>query len=141
MASVVVASRRWRVARGLIGRAQVVRAGEEVFIADPVTQWPKSGVKQTLGRDDLKYAPLPLPIVSPKYFPVRGRVDGVVGVDAACCGAVASWVVGCGAVLSWAAAAARPRQARAKLFQVPCLRGYVRKGSSRREMAQTFRGQ
>jgi len=27
---------------------QVVRAGEEVFIADPVTQWPKSGVKQTL---------------------------------------------------------------------------------------------
>ena len=26
----------------------VVRAGEEVFIADPVTQWPKSGVKQTL---------------------------------------------------------------------------------------------
>ena len=26
----------------------VVRSGEEVFIADPVTQWPKSGVKQTL---------------------------------------------------------------------------------------------
>ena len=25
-----------------------MRAGEEVFIADPVTQWPKSGVKQTL---------------------------------------------------------------------------------------------
>ena len=44
----LVVSRRWRVARGLIGRAQVVRAGEEVFIADPVTQWPKSGVKQTL---------------------------------------------------------------------------------------------
>ena len=33
-----------------------------------------------------------LPIVSPKYFPVRGRVGGVVGVEETW--AVASWVVG-----------------------------------------------
>ena len=64
------------------------------------------------GRDDLKYAPLPLPIVFPKsYFPVAGRVEGVMAEVAACCGAVVSLVVGCGAVVSWG----RRRRGRAKL--------------------------
>ena len=89
------------------------------------------------GRDDLKYAPLPLPIVSPKYFPVRGRVDGVVGVENR---AVGRCFVGggrhCGAVASWAAAAARPCQAPCWRLQVPCLCGYVRKGSWSREIAK-----